>query len=65
MGGGVDFALINMLIGVSINKAYSDVLSGSHLKTHEVLEDNADLAVQVFDRIVPKVNAVEAGFGLR
>ena len=41
-----------------------DVLSGGHLVAHEVLEDDADLAIQVLQVVLAKVHAVEQDLSL-
>ncbi len=39
--------------------AHGDVFAGRHFVAHEVLKDDADLAVQILDAVVAQVHAVQ------
>ena len=55
LGGGFDVGLVVLLI----DTADGDVLTGGHFEAHEVLEDDADVAVEIFEGVVAEVDAVE------
>ena len=42
-----------------VNPAHRDVFTGCHLITHEILKDDSDLAIQVFQIVFTKVDPVE------
>src|SRR5271170_415020 len=42
-----------------VDTAYGDVLSCCHLEAHEVLKDDTDISVQIFNGIFPQVNTVQ------
>ena len=43
----------------AVDAADGDVLPRGHLVAHEVLEDDADLAMEIFELVVAEVHAVE------
>ena len=55
MGGDFDVAL---LVGL-IDAADGDVFARGHLEAHEVLKDDADVAVEIFEGVLAQVDAVE------
>ena len=48
-----------------VDAAYRDVFSSRHLEAHEVLKDDADMAVKIFEGVLPQVDAVEQYLSLR
>ena len=55
MGGDLDLAFAKC----SFDATHSDILPGGHLEAHEVLEDDANLAVEVGQVVVAQVDTVE------
>ena len=50
---------ISSLRASIVDAAHGDVLPRRHVVAHEVLEDDADLAVQIFDAVVAQIDTVE------
>ena len=42
-----------------IDPAHGDIFARGHLEAHEVLKDDTDVAVEIFEVVLPKVDAVE------
>ena len=60
VSGEFDVALLMGLI----DAADGDVLAGGHLEAHEVLKDDADLAVEIFEGVLAEIDAVEEDLAL-
>ncbi len=53
--GGFDLALLMLVV----DAAYGDVFARGHLVAHEVLEDDADLVVEVFEGVLAEIFAIQ------
>src|SRR5207237_10906091 len=42
-----------------VDTAYRDAFSSRHLVAHEILKDDTDVAMQIFEGVLPQVDAVE------
>ena len=60
MSGDFNLVLLMRLI----DAADRDVLSRRHLEAHEVLKDDADVAVKIFERVLAQIDAVEQNLSL-
>ena len=60
MGGKLDVVLLLE----PVDTAYCYVLSSGHLVAHEVLKDDTDIPMEIFQGVLPKVDAVQQNLSL-